>query len=133
MYKEIIIILLIMSNIINKELEDIKLQYYYCKVSSIKYKKYSDVSNILLLIHQPLVTLSIYNKVCCGRFLPLSTIFPAIHLYLNFQEKHNNYATSSREYYKLYNKYKNKTFSNPDKIYDDLIKEKLIISQNHLK
>jgi hypothetical protein len=75
-----------MSDIINKELEDIKLQYYYCKVSSIKYKKYSDVSNILLLIHQPLVTISIYNKVCCGRFLPLSTIFPAIHLYLNFKK-----------------------------------------------
>jgi hypothetical protein len=120
-----------MNNIINKELEDIKHMYNCCYESSKKYKKYSDISNIILILNQPLFTIAFYNKFCYKRFLPLCTIIPAIHSYLNYQKEDNNYFNSGQEYYKLYNKYKNKTFDNPDEIYNEIIKVKLIISQNH--
>jgi len=120
-----------MNNIINKELEDIKHMYNYSYESSKKYKKYSDISNIILILQQPLFTIAFYNKFCYKRFLPLSTIIPAIHSYLNFQKKHNDYFNSGQEYYKLYNTYNNKKFDNLDKTHNEIIKLKLIISQNH--
>ncbi len=117
---------------IKEELQNIKYMYNYCYESSKKYKRYSDISSLILFLYQPLIIFIFYKyKICLPNkyLLPLNAVGTGIYTNLNYNERSIKYYNSAQDYYELYNNYKN---NNSDITYEQLIKNKILISRSHL-